>query len=70
MGLLQCPDCDEWVSDHATVCPHCGCPFQAPPSSPWRREFDSLHSLAKGCLIVFLIVLVGTIIATLLGYGH
>ena len=26
MGLIQCPDCGSWISEHAAACPSCGCP--------------------------------------------
>ena len=26
MGLIQCPDCGNWISEHALACPSCGCP--------------------------------------------
>ena len=26
MGLIKCSDCGKKVSDHAEVCPKCGCP--------------------------------------------
>lgn len=29
MGLIQCPDCGNMVSDRAAACPSCGCPAEA-----------------------------------------
>lgn len=29
MGLVQCPDCGNMVSDRAAACPSCGCPAEA-----------------------------------------
>ncbi len=26
MALVTCPDCGGKVSEHASACPHCGCP--------------------------------------------
>lgn len=27
MALINCPECNNMVSDKATTCPHCGCPI-------------------------------------------
>lgn len=27
MALIQCPDCQREVSEHAPACPYCGCPI-------------------------------------------
>lgn len=32
MALIQCPECDNNISDKAIACPHCGC-----PSSEWKN---------------------------------
>lgn len=33
MALMYCPECGDVVSSQARSCPHCGCPYDAPPPS-------------------------------------
>ncbi len=33
MALIQCPECDNNISDKAIACLHCGC-----PSSEWKMQ--------------------------------
>lgn len=28
MAMIQCPECDGKISEHATTCPHCGYPIK------------------------------------------
>lgn len=28
MALIKCPECNQYISDKATNCPHCGCPIE------------------------------------------
>jgi len=37
MAMIQCPECNQPLSDQAYACPHCGYPVKkAPPPSPFR----------------------------------
>lgn len=42
MGLIQCIDCGNWVSDRATACPTCGCPAEAYNK---HRYYDDQQSI-------------------------
>ena len=45
MALIQCPECNGKVSTAAPACPHCGAPFNSPPSLPTqeRGSEETIH---------------------------
>lgn len=46
MALINCPECNNEVSNEATVCPHCGKPMPKSSSAPEQQKQNR-----KGCLI-------------------
>lgn len=46
MALINCPECNNEVSNEATVCPHCGKPMPKSSSTPEQQKQNR-----KGCLI-------------------
>ena len=43
MGLIQCPDCGNMVSDRAAACPSCGCPAEAIAEAYGMGGYDSSY---------------------------
>ena len=48
MTLVQCPECQRSVSDHAATCPQCGRPLRA-PSAPRKSQRSRNIGPVIGC---------------------
>lgn len=56
MALINCPECNQRISDQAENCPKCGHPIN--PTQPIRqkREGCFLQTLNIGCLMVLVVL--------------
>lgn len=45
MSILICPDCGGKVSEHATACPHCGCPIKVVAAQTTPKEKNRIAEL-------------------------
>ena len=63
MALINCPECENTVSDKAEKCPECAYPI----IKEGPKEGLFLSTLNTGCNIIFFIIFV--IILLLLYYG-
>jgi len=71
MALINCPDCNKEVSEHAPTCPNCGRPLKEVPKSEKEiiveknKEGCFLQTLNCGCLIVVTIIVFIVVIGIL-----
>ena len=63
MALIDCPECNETISDGAVACPHCGYPIHAPDPAPAAVTPTKKSS---GCMPVLLVVLAVGLVLLLL----
>lgn len=50
MALINCPECNNEVSDKANSCPKCGCPIQPTKSTDQNKEDDKEYIFCPNCL--------------------
>ena len=58
MALIKCKECGKEISSEAPSCPNCGKPTSAPDPSKRKRS---------GCLPMIGLIVIGTVIATIIG---
>lgn len=56
MAMLNCPECNNQISNQATVCPKCGYPVNKKSSSA-----------ASGCLVIFISLIVISFLCVIIG---
>ncbi len=60
MALINCPECNNQVSDTALICPHCGYQLRKPQS---KAKPQSTKRKTRGCGIFLLAVIVVVILS-------
>ncbi len=56
MALIQCPECQNQVSDKAPACPKCGAPIGSQPASPVEAAPKRRTSLTTWGLSILVVV--------------
>ena len=72
MAMIQCPECNQPLSDQAYACPHCGYPVkEAPPPAPFKISLQ--YKISPSCpaatfiKVMSIIMLIGGIILAVAG---
>jgi hypothetical protein len=59
MAIINCPECNNKVSDKAESCPNCAFPINRKTNlnkAPENREGCFLETLNIGCLLIFIFI--------------
>jgi len=59
MAIINCPECNNKVSDKAKSCPNCAFPINRKTNinkAPENKEGCFLQTLNTGCMIIFIII--------------
>tara|TARA_R110002096_G_scaffold387642_1_gene581849 strand:+ start:114 stop:335 length:222 start_codon:yes stop_codon:yes gene_type:complete len=59
MAIINCPECNNKVSDKAESCPNCAFPINQKPTInkvTESKEGCFLQTLNTGCIIIFMII--------------
>ena len=59
MAIINCPECNNSVSDRADTCPNCAYPINKnskTEKAPENKEGCFLQTLNTGCMIIFIII--------------
>jgi len=70
MAIINCPECNNKVSDKAESCPNCAFPLNRITNTikaPENKEGCFLQTLNTGCMIIFAIIAIIVIIGVIGG---
>jgi uncharacterized membrane protein YvbJ len=59
MAIINCPECNNSVSEKADTCPNCALPINRKSSivkAPENKEGCFLQTLNIGCLLIFILI--------------
>jgi len=68
MALINCPDCNQEVSDIAPTCPKCGRPLKTAPTQRQKVSARPESTVIENILKYFLFTVLGVLVIASLGF--